>query len=201
MLSVFPVSLAQRVCDGFFDSMQINMMIAVTDGEIVAASDKSRIGDRHASAARIMAGEIDEARVSREEEIASGHVMKRGLNRAIMIGGQRVATIGIAGDPEAVRPVSYVAQKWFESELRALQSEAALRDAMEKSSTEVGALLQRITKIAKQTKYLAINATIEAARAGDAGKGFLVVAKEVKGLSEKTSDAVGLIDEKLSDYR
>ena len=61
------------------------------------------------------------------------------------------------------------------------------------SSTEVGAVVKLIGRIAEQTNTLALNATIQAAAAGDAGRGFLVVANEVKELAKKTADATTLV--------
>ena len=57
------------------------------------------------------------------------------------------------------------------------------------SSEEIGDIIQVITGIAKQTNMLALNAEIQAARAGDAGTGFVIVANRVKELSEKTRDS------------
>ena len=61
-------------------------------------------------------------------------------------------------------------------------------DLAEKSKT-IGEIVKTINNIADQTNLLSLNASIEAARAGDAGKGFSVVADEVKKLAEESSDA------------
>lgn len=65
----------------------------------------------------------------------------------------------------------------------------------------VGSVAQQIDKIAKQTSLLALNATIEAARAGDAGKGFSVVAGEVKVLSSQTASATAEISDVVGNLR
>ncbi len=67
------------------------------------------------------------------------------------------------------------------------------------SVEKIGIATEIITEIASQTKLLSLNASIEAARAGDYGKGFAVVASEIQQLSEQSDKAAGQIKEIVAD--
>jgi methyl-accepting chemotaxis protein len=81
--------------------------------------------------------------------------------------------------------------------LQAQQTDARI-GKLSRAAQQIGDVVKLITAIAEQTNLLALNATIEAARAGEAGRGFAVVASEVKSLASQTAKATDEISSHIS---
>ncbi len=101
--------------------------------------------------------------------------------------------IGRSSMTEASSSLQHIAQ--------ALSSTAVVVNTLGQRSQEIGGIVGVITSIAEQTNLLALNAAIEAARAGEQGRGFAVVADEVRSLASRTRQATDEISSMINSIQ
>ncbi|MEW6460728.1 methyl-accepting chemotaxis protein [Ectopseudomonas khazarica] len=171
--------------------------------EVVRANGElSRLHNHLGDAMRQLGDNSSQVEMQTEQAASASHQISATLNDM----AQRTAEVGSATTSayDAARNGGEVIAASVNSMSRLaqlIQDTHNQVDALGQSSARVNGIVDVINSLADQTNLLALNAAIEAARAGDAGRGFSVVADEVRSLAQKTVAATTDISAIVGEFQ
>ena len=157
-----------------------------------AAEELSAVTMQTSAGVNSQKDETDQVATAMHEMSATVHEVARNAEQAA-----QAATEADVEARDGDRVVAEVVTQIERTASEVIRSSEAMT-ALQSDSDKIGSVMGVIRAVAEQTNLLALNAAIEAARAGEAGRGFAVVADEVRGLAQRTQKSTEEIEQLVS---
>lgn len=161
------VEIANKIADFIYSSCEYHSIVGDKTGKIIADSAGKRVGLVHPGQQQIMTTNIDEIKITAENEHESDGNLKEGYNAAIKFQGEKIGCFGIAGAIDIVTPIAKVAAGMVATMVRDEELKLVIRRQVEKLNESIEIAASAVEEVAASSEEVAAISQAVADAVGD----------------------------------